>query len=81
MRANLERGSPFKSLVESGKVPAAMYSPEMSDDEERSFGDGAGAPSKLMGESDEDRGWVGEDEEAGGYGESLAIGIARFMLP
>ncbi len=74
MRANLTRTSPFKSLVESGKVPGTLYSPEMSEDEGRSFEDDTVVPSKLMDESDEDRGWSGEDEEAGSCGESFATG-------
>jgi hypothetical protein len=71
MRASLARASPFKS----SKPLATMHSPEMSEDEDRSFEDDVVAPLKFIEESDEERGGVDEDEEetGGGSGESLAI--------
>ena len=77
MSASMTRTSPFKSLAKSRKVPATIHSPEMSGDEDRSFEDDVVAPLKLFEESDKDRGWVDEDEEAGSSGESLATGFAR----
>ena len=76
MRANLTKASPFKSLLEGGKVPGTLHSPEMSEDEGRSFEDDTVMPSKLMDDSDEDRDWVGEDDEAGSCGESFAIRLS-----
>jgi len=68
------------SHVKSGKVPGTMYSPEMSEDEERSFDGDGGTPSRLIGESDEDRGSADEEEEAGSGGESLAMDVARYNI-
>ena len=81
MRANLTRTSPFKSLVVTGKMPASAHSPEMSEDEGNSLEDNTIAPSKFIYDSDEDRSWAGEDEEAGGCGESFAINVTWLALP
>jgi hypothetical protein len=55
-----------------------VHSPEMSEseDEGRSFKGDAVAPSEPMDESDEDRGWVDEDDVGSG-GESLVIRATR----
>ena len=74
MRAMLTRTSPFRSLVESGKVPGTLHSPEMSEGEGHSFEGDTVVPSKYMDESDEDRGWAGEEEEAGSCGKSFGTG-------
>ena len=76
MRANLTRTSPFKSLLEGRKVPGTLQSPEMSEDEGRSFEDNTVVPSKFVDDSDEDRGWAGEDDEAGSCGESFATRVS-----
>ena len=72
MRASLTRTSPFKSLVESGKVPGTLHSPEMSEGEGHWFEDDTVVPSKFMDESDEDRGWAGEEDEADSCGKSFS---------
>ena len=51
MRAMLTRTSPFKSLVESGKVPGTLHSPDLSEDEGHSFEDDTVVPSKYMDEA------------------------------
>lgn len=81
MRANLTGASLFKGLVESRTMPSTADSPEISEDEEHSFEDNAVEPSRFMYESDEDRGWAGEDEEAGSCGESFVISVAWLALP
>jgi hypothetical protein len=81
MRADLTRTSPFKSFVVSGKMPATPHSPEMSEDEGHSFEHDAVLPSKFMYESDEERGWAGEDEVADSCGEFFAIGVTCRALP
>jgi hypothetical protein len=77
MRASLVGTSPFKGLVNSGKMPATMHSPEMSEDEDRSSEGDVVEPMKLVDGSDEEKSCVDEDEdeEAGSVGKSLVIGV------
>ena len=72
VRASLAKASPFKGRVEREKVPGTVDSRWISGDEGCSFEGDAVVSSKLMDDSDEERGWV-DDDEVGSGGESLVM--------
>ena len=62
----MTRTKPFKSLVESGKVPGTLDSPKIGEGEGHSFEDDPVVPSKYRDETTKIG--AGEDKEAGSWG-------------